>query len=184
MHVSSRLQCAMIAVAVMPCWALAQSSSLGNATTDFSTAGPQLSAAPAVPTVDIGAQQQGNTADGAVAPLPPPNISTDPIPSSASDPAADPNPDNQSAATSGPTSSSATAGIQSHAGMDNLTRQELARRNLDQDGGRRGIGRDAFLMIVGGAAIVVGALVGGAAGTALIIVGAVIGVTGLVLILT
>jgi hypothetical protein len=184
MHVSSRLQCAVIAVALMPCWVLAQSGSLGNATTDVSSAGSQLSAAPVATTVDIAAQQQGNTADGGVAPLPSPNITTDPIPSAASDPATDANPDNQSAATSGPTSSSAAAGIRSQAATDDLSRQELARRNLDQDGGRRGIGRDAVLMIVGGAAVVAGALVGGTAGTALIIVGAVIGITGLVLILS
>ncbi len=64
---------------------------------------------------------------------------------------------------------------------ENLTRQQLADRAASAD--HDGLGRNAVLMIVGGAAIVAGALVGGGAGTALIVVGAVIGITGLVLIL-
>ncbi len=86
---------------------------------------------------------------------------------------------------SGPTTSSATAGIRSRGATENLTRQQLADRanSRDQDD-HHGIGRDAALMIIGGAGIVVGALVGGSAGTALIIVGAVIGITGFVLIIS
>lgn len=84
-------------------------------------------------------------------------------------------------AVQGPTSSSATVGFQSRAAT--LTRAQLAERANDRDY-HSGLGRDAVLMIIGGAGIVAGALIGGAAGTALIIVGAVIGITGLILTLS
>jgi hypothetical protein len=143
MSVSSRLQCAVIAVAVLPCLATAQSGLLGNTPANAPGTSYQAPAAPA----EIAAPADAQVAE-----------------------------------TSGPSLSSATAGFQSR--TTQLTRQQMAERAMDQDGGRRGIGRDAVLMIIGGAAIVAGAIVGGGAGTALIVVGAVIGVTGLVLILS
>lgn len=183
MHVSSRLQCAVIAVAILPCWATAQSSPVGNA--DASAVGSQLSATP----VDMAAPQPGNAANAGAVPAPAAALEADPSPSSASTPVTGSEPGDQRAVedrASGPSASSATAGIRSHVATEDLTRQQLADRasNRDQDGGRRGVGRDATLMILGGAAVIAGAVIGGSAGTAFIIVGAVIGITGLVLILS
>jgi len=186
MSISSRLQCAVIAVALVPYWATAQSSPLGGANSDVTGAGSQLSAERvAVPVVTDVAARPGDAGTGAAIPLPPANLETDPMPSPASTEAGSAEPTDEQAAPGGPTASSATAGIHSHAATEDLTRQQLADRasNRDQEERRGGIGRDAALMIVGGAAIITGAIIGGPAGTAFIVVGAAIGITGLVLIL-
>ncbi len=183
MSVSSRLQCAVIAVAVLPCLATAQSGVLGNTPVSAPGTSYQAPAAPAEIAVNS-APVPRNAANGEATAIPAPNLETDPIPAQADKaPTSTVPADAQVAETSGPSLSSATAGFQSRSAQ--LTRQQMADRAMDQDGGgRRGIGRDAVLMIIGGAAIVAGAIVGGGAGTALIVVGAVIGVTGLVLILS
>jgi hypothetical protein len=175
MHVALRLTYALIAAAVVPSLALAQSSLLGNNATDASASASQLASAAIITPIGPTAQQ-GNASDLGVVALPAPSLETDPIPTAVGG-----SPQN-----GGPTLVAATAGIHSHAATEGLTRRQLADRatNRDQDGGRQGLGRDAALMIIGGAGIVVGALVGGTAGTALIVVGAVIGITGLVLILS
>ncbi len=82
----------------------------------------------------------------------------------------------------GPTSSAAATGF--HGPSEHLTRQQMAdRAAAHDDTGNGGLGTGPILMIIGGASIVAGALVGGGGGTALIIVGAVVGGTGLVLTL-
>jgi hypothetical protein len=180
MSVSSQLQCAVIAVAVLPCLATAQSSLLGSTSGDAPGAAYQLSAAPAAIATDAAPLQRNAAASEATA-IPAPSVETDPIPAQ-TDNAPTGGASDAPVAASGPSLSSATAGFQSR--TEHLTRQQLADRAMDQDGGRHGLGRDAVLMIIGGAAIVAGAIVGGTGGTALIVVGAVIGLTGLVLILS
>jgi len=178
MRVSSRLQCALLVVAVSPCWALAQSSPLTNADAGAS-ASAQSPAATANSPSDLGAGAMTDRATGDVAPLPPATLAADPIPTPGSDASL-----TAASGAQGPTATSATAGIHSLAANQQLTRKQLADRAHMQDSDRTGLGRDAVLMIVGGAAIVAGAIVGGGGGTALIVVGAVVGLTGLVLILS
>ncbi len=184
MRVPLRLQCAMIAVAILPCVATAQTSPLGGANTEASDVGPQPSAAP----MDLAVPQSATAANASAIASPAATVVADPSPSSPSTEVTSSGPGDQRAMddrSSGPTASSATAGIRSRAAGEHLTRQQLAdRASRDQDEGHQGLGRDAALMIIGGAGIIVGALVGGSAGTALIVVGAVIGITGLVLIIS
>ena len=179
MSVSSRVQYAVIAAALLPCWAAAQSNFARNAATDAAVVGSTVSS-PVGVAADVPGQLQSNAANADVAAAPQPNLETDPIPADANTPASAPAPSDQVTPTAGPTSAAATAGIRPHTATENLTRQQLADRAA-QD--HSGLGRNAVLMIIGGAAIVAGAIVGGSAGTALIVVGAVIGITGLVLVL-
>jgi hypothetical protein len=181
MSAKSRQQYALIAIALLPCWAMAQSSLPRSTPPDGPTGGAQLSASPINVAVEMAAPANDAPSE-AVAPLPAPNFDTDPVPRGAAGPSSEPGSGDQAAATGGPTSSSATVGFRASSGQ--LTRQQLADRARDDDGGRHGLGRDAVLMIIGGAGIVAGALIGGPAGIALIVVGAVIGITGLVLILS
>jgi hypothetical protein len=180
MSVSPRVQCALIAVALLPCVAAAQSSPLAGST----VAAGQLSATPIV--APVGAFDRPPAGDVApdLSAVPAPNLVADPIPTDAPSATSAPSPDAPSVV-DGPTSNAATSGF--HAANEQLTQKQLAERanhRDDQDGDNRGLGRDAVLMIIGGAAIVAGAIVGGGGGTALIVVGAVIGITGLVLILS
>jgi hypothetical protein len=162
---------------------MAQSSPLATTGNDASGAELQLATAAVGTAVADAPMQPGNVSVVDVS-VPTPNLEADPIPV-ASIPPADAAPGDEAAPATGPTAASATAGIHSLGATENLTRRQLAdRAHEDQDGGRSGLGRDAVLMIVGGAAIVAGAIVGGGGGTALIVVGAVIGLTGLVLILS
>jgi len=185
MHVSSRLQCALVAATVFPCWASAQSSLLGRTDVAPLPAASQLSVTPINAGVDFASPPGADIAVHDVVALPAADLTADPIPATTSDVPLNSAPANEQALGAGPTTSSATAGIRSHSADENLTqRQLLDRANHQDDGGRSGLGRDAVLMIVGGAAIVAGAIVGGGGGTALIVVGAVVGLTGLVLILS
>jgi hypothetical protein len=172
MSIPSRISCAVMAVVLMPCWAQAQST-LFDRRAGQDPIAVQRVAPDRAADVSDGSNETGVD----VAALPAPQLATDPIPSEPPDQTASP------ATEAGPTASAATAGIQSRAASTHLTRQQLADRANQRDREDRPIGRDAVLMIVGGAAIVAGALIGGGAGTALIVVGAVIGITGLVLIL-
>jgi hypothetical protein len=183
MSLSLRLQCGVIAVAVLPCLAMAQSSLLGNAAADAPEAAYQASAAPAQIAVDA-VPSQGHAVAVELTAIPAPNLETEPIPTQTAEPPADATPaEGQIAATSGPSLSSASAGLQTRS-TEHVTRKQLADRALQDDGGHRGLGRDAMLMVIGGAAIVAGAIVGGGGGTALIVVGAIIGATGLILVLS
>ena len=173
MSILSRVSCAVMAVVLMPCWAQAQSTLFDRPAGEDPIAVQRVAPDRAVDVSD-GSSETGVD----VAALPAPQLATEPIPSEPPDQTASP------ATEAGPTASAATAGIQSRAASAHLTRQQLADRANQRDReDRPGIGRDAALMIIGGAAIVAGALIGGGAGTAFIVVGAVIGITGLVLIL-
>jgi hypothetical protein len=162
--------------------ATAQSSLLNSTSTDAPGAAYQSFAAPIEIAVDR-ASPQANTAAVEATAIPAPRLETDPIPPQPEEPTTSgAGADAAVAANGGPSLSSATAGFQPRSAQ--LTRQQMADRAMDDDGGRRGLGRDAVLMIIGGAAIVAGAIVGGSGGTALIVVGAIIGATGLILILS
>jgi hypothetical protein len=175
MSISSRVSCAVIAVVLLPCWAQAQASLFDRPVGEGSNAVQHVAPNGSV---DVGEESSEMAPAPDVATLPAPELATDPIPSATPDQTASP------ATETGPTASAATAGIQSRGATAHLTRQQLADRANQRDReDRPGIGRDAALMIVGGAAIVTGALIGGSAGTAFVVVGAVIGITGLVLIL-
>jgi hypothetical protein len=115
-------------------------------------------------------------------PLPPANLQADLIPASASDEATagDASAPAGQAAVGGPTLAGATAGIRSNAAKENLTMQQLADRASQ---GHDRVGLDVALMIVGGAALIAGLLIGGGAGTAIAIGGAVVGLYGLFLYL-
>jgi hypothetical protein len=176
MSVSSRVQYAMIAVALLPCWATAQSNLATNSATDAAVVGSSVD----VPT-GLADQPQSNASSTDIVATPQANLQSDPIPADANtSPSGAPSSD-QVTSTTGPTSSAATAGFRSHSVTENLTRQQMADRAANAD--HNGLGRNVVLMIIGGAAIVTGAIVGGGAGTALIVVGAVVGITGLVLVL-
>jgi hypothetical protein len=186
MRTTSRLHCAVIAVAFLPCWpcwAFAQSSSPGNTATDVSAPASELGSVRVTPPVapDLPAQQAGNATGAAETPLPPANLDADPIPGAVSaattaGPSESPTVADQ---TSGPTTSSATAGIRAHTATEGLTRQQLADRASHQGG----LGTDGVLMIVGGAAFIAGLIIGGGAGTAIAVAGAVLGLYGLYLYL-
>jgi hypothetical protein len=172
MHGSWRLQYALIGVALLPCWAIAQSGTLGNTTTDA----PVVGAAPTSPTVATQAASQPSNLETAVeTAAPAAQLETDPIPTAV--PAAEVAPDAIGAV--GPTASSATSGIRLHAATEDLSRQQLADRATHHGG----LGTDGALMIVGGAAFIAGLIIGGGAGTAIAIAGAAIGLYGLYLYL-
>lgn len=183
MSLSLRLQCGVIAVAVLPGLAMAQSSLLSNPSADASEAAYQTSAAaPQIAMVPAPSQHNGAAVE--VTAIPAPNLEAEPMPTQTAEAPANATPaDGQIAATGGPSLSSATAGLQTRT-TEHLTRKQLADRALQDDEGHHGLGRDAMLMVIGGAAIVAGAIVGGGGGTALIVVGAIIGATGLILVLS
>jgi hypothetical protein len=85
-------------------------------------------------------------------------------------------------APSGPTLDNATSGIHANTAHEDLTAAEAAQRAADA-GGHGGIGKGAVILIVGGAAIVGGILIGGAGGTALAIGGALVALYGIYLLL-
>jgi hypothetical protein len=89
-------------------------------------------------------------------------------------PATDPAP----SAVAGPTQDNATAGIRSHVSEDNLTREQAAAAASGHS-----LAKPAILMIVGGAALVAGLIIGGTGGTILAIAGAVVAIYGLYLFL-
>jgi len=82
-------------------------------------------------------------------------------------------PVNRVQATTGPTTESAVVGIRPVASSDAAasTQRRSARRS--------GTSRDVVLMVVGGATMVAGAIIGGDAGTIFMVGGAVIGLWGL-----
>ena len=125
MSVSSRLQCAVIAVAVLPCLATAQSGVLGNTPVSAPGTSYQAPAAPAEIAVNS-APVPRNAANGEATAIPAPNLETDPIPAQADKaPTSTVPADAQVAETSGPSLSSATAGFQSRSAQ--LTRQQNGR---------------------------------------------------------
>jgi hypothetical protein len=81
-------------------------------------------------------------------------------------------PENRAQAKSGPTLEAAAVGIRPA-----VSKNEAAA--TQRRSGRRGVNQDVALMIVGGAAIVAGAIIGGDAGTIFMVGGAVIGLWGL-----
>jgi hypothetical protein len=78
----------------------------------------------------------------------------------------------------GPSQDNATAGIRSHVSEDNLTREQAAAAASGHS-----LAKPAILMIVGGAALVAGLIIGGTGGTILAIAGAVVALYGLYLFL-
>ena len=181
MSVSPRVQCFLIAAALLPCVAAAQSSSLAANSPDMAS---QLSATPIVAPVAAFDQPVAVDVGNDASVIPAPNLAADPIPTDPAPAESAPASPEAQAVADGPTANSATSGF--HASNEHLTQTQLAERanHRDQDSDHSGLGRDAVLMIIGGAAIVAGAIVGGGGGTALIVVGAVIGITGLVLVLS
>jgi hypothetical protein len=77
----------------------------------------------------------------------------------------------------GPTTDAATAGIRVHTTSENLTAHDAAARAMSSGGGNVGTG--VALMIVGGAALITGLIIGGGAGTALAVGGVLVGAFGL-----
>jgi hypothetical protein len=169
---SSRVSWAVMAVALFPCWAAAQANVVDRTDNDASGVAQRQVAAVQSPAPNVSVD---------IPPLPAPQLEVDPIPGEVGGQAVRADVDVQTTDV-GPTEASTTAGIQPRAA--HLTRRQLADR-ASQSGGdpHAGLGTDVALMIVGGAAIIVGAIVGGGAGTAIIVVGAAIGITGLVLLL-
>lgn len=177
MHVPSRLQWVVIAVAVLPGWAAAQSA-LGSSKTDTPFTGSQYSATPVAAPVAVDRPAQlGDAGATAAIPLPPANLEVEPIPAPQSDEATASSVD---VADGRPTMAGVTAGIHAHTATEDLTRQQLADRAASSHGH---VGTDAALMIVGGAGLIAGLLIGGGAGTAIAIAGAVMGLYGLYLYL-
>jgi hypothetical protein len=91
-----------------------------------------------------------------------------PAPSSADAPAATP-----AAVPAGPSMEAATAGIHAHVVADD--------HSADRHG--TGLGTGGALMIVGGAALIIGLIIGGGAGLVVAIAGAALGLYGLFLFL-
>ena len=174
----SRVSCAVMAVVLFPCWAAAQANVVDRTDNDASGAASHALSASEVDAVP----SQASKASIDIAPLPAPQLEPDPIPSEVGGQTVHADVAVQMATDVGPTVASTTAGLQPR--EEHLTRRQLADRashsNRDP---HAGLGTDVALMIVGGAAIIVGAIVGGGAGTAIIVVGAAIGITGLVLLL-
>jgi hypothetical protein len=81
----------------------------------------------------------------------------------------------------GPTLGSATSGIHANTAHEDLTAAEAAHRAAS--GGHTGLSKGAIILIVGGAALAAGVLIGGTGGTALAIGGALVALYGLYLIL-
>lgn len=81
----------------------------------------------------------------------------------------------------GPSMSAATSGIRANTAKEDLSRQASADRAAAAHQG--GLGTGGVLMIVGGAALLAGLLIGGGAGTAIAVAGAVAGLYGLYLYL-
>jgi hypothetical protein len=187
MRISPRLQCAAIALALLPCWAAAQSSLTVNTDNDPASVSADHNAAPA--TTDVAAPA-GDVAGGAAVSAPTAALDADPFAPSASNPTTSTQPGEQPLTdqpvaqdgAGGPTASSATAGIAAHS--ESLTRQQVADRASDRyDRDHGGVGRDVALMVVGGAGMIAGLLIGGPAGVAVAVIGAAIGLTGLFLFL-
>jgi hypothetical protein len=125
---------------------------------------------PAASAVSNEASMAGN--DGAAAP---PDVGPVPVPA----------PEELSGAASASAEASATDGSPSLAAASagiraNVAREDASSRAAAHDGG---IGTAGILMIVGGAAILAGLLIGGGAGTAIAVAGAVAGLYGLYLYL-
>lgn len=78
----------------------------------------------------------------------------------------------QPRSTAGPTMASSTVGIRRTAPASAKTTATMAEARL-------GAGRNVALMVVGGAAIIVGAIIGGTAGVLIAVVGAAVGLYGL-----
>ena len=110
--------------------------------------------------------------DGTVAP---PDVGVVPVPAPEELSGAASASANANATEAGPSLAAASAGIHS-----NVAREDASSRAASHDGG---IGTAGVLMIVGGAAILAGLLIGGGAGTAIAVAGAVAGLYGLYLYL-
>ena len=83
-----------------------------------------------------------------------------------------------------PTLDNATAGIRANTGHDDITAAEAAHRAVvSATGGNSSFGKGAIILLVGGAAIAGGVLIGGAGGTALAIGGALVALYGIYLLL-
>lgn len=83
-----------------------------------------------------------------------------------------PAPENRAQATSGPTIESAAVGIRPTVSTEAAASPQRARR-------RSGMNSDVVLMVVGGATMLAGAVIGGDAGTIFMVGGGIIGLWGL-----
>jgi len=86
------------------------------------------------------------------------------------------------AVTTGPTFGNATSGIRANAAHEDLTTAEAAHRAVTGGSGG-GLNKGAIVLIVGGAAIAAGVLIGGTGGAALAIGGALVALYGIYLLL-
>ncbi len=189
MRLSSSLVIVALLLVAPPRLLLAQGGDLGGA--GQITAGPSATAAepvalaapiqsasvteqstdhgPAASAVSGEASVAGN--DGAA----PPDVGPVPVPAPEElTGAASANADGN-ATDGGPSLAAASAGVRA-----NVAREDASSRAASHDGG---IGTAGVLMIVGGAAILAGLLIGGGAGTAIAVGGAVAGLYGLYLYL-
>jgi hypothetical protein len=85
------------------------------------------------------------------------------------------------AVTTGPSLDNATSGIRANVAHEDLTSTEAAQRAAS--GSTGGINKGVIILIVGGAAIAGGILIGGPGGTALAIGGALVALYGIYLLL-
>jgi hypothetical protein len=197
MYVPSALQLAAIAVVAFPGWAAAQSGALAGVGAGRSVEAYQLSTGQVIApvTLDPAATVTANPETNA-APAPAPDLAIEPIPDAplavgpsdatnatvdaTVDAAADATIDPTVEGLAGPQLAATTSGIRAHTAKENLTAQQYADR---ASGDNHHVGLDAALMIVGGAGLLAGLLIGGGGGTAIAIGGAVIGLYGLFLYL-
>lgn len=186
MRLPSRLLFATLMLAAPPALLFAQSSELASAGQTVGGQVGSLSDSPAISSAqvqigDAAATTTNDTpiaastaADGASAiplidqvPVPAPDVFL----TGTSDPAGD----------VGPSMAAATSGIRANTAKEGLSWQASADRAAAAHQG--GLSTGGILMIVGGAALLAGLLIGGGAGTAIAVAGAVTGLYGLYLYL-
>jgi hypothetical protein len=191
MRLPSRLLFTALMLAAPPALLFAQSS--GLASTGQSAAGPvgSLAESPAMVSAPAQLADAATVADQGpiAAPAPATSIPADnaagtppaiehvsiPEPEAVLTTAAAP------AGDVGPSMAAATSGIRANTAKEDLSAQASADRAAAAHQG--GLGTGGVLMIVGGAALLAGLLIGGGAGTAIAVAGAVAGLYGLYLYL-
>jgi hypothetical protein len=180
MFLPSGLQLAAIAVVALPGWASAQSGALAGVGAGRSAEAYQLSTSQVVAPVTLDLAATSPDIGTSAAPAPAPDLAIEPIPDAPPNVGSAEATDATVQGLGGPQLAATTSGIHAHTAKENLTAQQFADR---ASGDNHHVGLDAALMIVGGAGLLAGLLIGGGGGTALAIGGAVIGLYGLFLYL-